>query len=923
MRAPAPAGKFDTIVPPCTIDGGEVIRLDSRGTTALALPLRRTPVMRSRRWPSALACAVGLVLVALLAPPVAGYGERVFNENTYRAVGDPFFPVYATADVGQSFNVTETYTLHNVSLFVENVGGGGDRDPLNVTVQTSAAGVPGGRILAGSDNVSAGSSPAWMNFPLTPRPTLLAGTLYWIVARSAEAPGSGCNWVHSNADKVPGYAAQNATGTWVARPTDMLYVTYGIGLEPRIAAAMTVDRFTAPVGGAYAYTVFLNNTGLDAASTVRVNLTLPSEVSYVSDTAGTMGGSKTGPSNWTFPSLANGPHSFGVTVLVGGSARAGSTLTATVHVDYTDPTGVAQPPSTASASILVALEEKPMYLAYDGVLGRTDILQAAEPTGGLGDFDGDGVPGLTLAAGGNFTNATWTLAPAIARPLHLRGPASVILALQSASPPDTVTFTLTLNERGATVTRVASVTAAVTLTSGTTYPWFTFSLGNLDYWVARGSVIELVVVAVAGGTAYLAYNAAAYPSEAVITTETYISVDGTAVRDARGPSPLFSPRDSATVVANVSDPFGVGEIAGVFLSLSDPTGAVLATNATMTLGATDPRTPSAWRLFAYPVPSLQRQGRYTFSVHAVEGNGVLSPTIAGSFLVRAPVLGLAASANLTAVPPLGTVRYTLTVNNTGTGNATAWLNTTLPSGLAYSSDTADALGGVRTGAASWMFATLDPGVHAFDVILRVAGDAADGSHLSLRFDLTYRDEKGFLTAVPPVTSELLVRVGQVVEGSYLGLLILIVVILAAIPIALVLWRRRHGTIEEAFLVLQSGLLLCHLSRRMRVAQDKDHDVLGGMLTAIQNFVRDSFRYGENRSLERLEFGDYRVLIEHGKWVYLAIAVSGHEPPGLRKEMKAMVKEVEEKYDTDLENFDGWMEPLLGVRDILARMMKAA
>ncbi|OGS49682.1 MAG: hypothetical protein A3K65_09670 [Euryarchaeota archaeon RBG_16_68_12] len=794
------------------------------------------------------------------------------------------------------------------------MGGGGNRDLLNITIRPNAGGFPSATILAGSDQVGVNG---WIDFPFVSRPTLSAGTVYWIVAASAEPAGQGYVWTHSNADVVPGFAEQDFGAGWtVTGVTDLTYVTYGIGLEPRIPVGLTVDRPTAPIGGTYAYTVYLNETGLGDARTAQVNLTLPPLVSYVSDTASLAGGVRAGPSNWTFATLANGPHAFGVSVRVGGSAVPGSTLAATVHLDYADSGGVPQPPSTATASIVVGLESKPMYLASDGVPDRVDLLRAAPPTGALGDFDGDGIPGFTLSAGGN---ATWTLAPPIARALHLRGSASVVLFLRSASPPDTVALTLTLFDRGATATRVASVTASVSLTNAGAYPPFTFDLGALDYWVPRGDAIELVVSEVSGGDVYLAYNAAAYPAALHVSTDTYVSVDRTTVTDTRGPSPFFSPKDTIRVLANVSDPFGSAEIAGAIITLVDPTGLALATNATVPAIATDPGTPSLWKAFAYPVPALTRQGRYTFTVAAVEGNGVRS-TASGSFDVRAPVLSLALSQNATLVPPLGTVRYTVTVNNTGAGNATAWLNSTLPSGLAYASDSGASIGGARTGDTAWTFASLAPGAHTFDVTLRVAADAAEGSHLPIRFDLVYRDEKGFLWGVPGVSSELVVRGSSAPVNPLLFVLLALVVVVP--PLAYVLWRRRRGTIEEAFLIHRNGLLLCHLSRRMRVVEDKDHDVLGGMLTAVQNFVRDSFRYGKDRELDKLEFGDYRVLIERGKYVYLAIAVSGHESPRLRKEMRELIEEVEEKYDIDLDDFDGFMEPLLGVRDILARAMRS-
>ncbi|HLE45539.1 MAG TPA: hypothetical protein VI915_00910, partial [Thermoplasmata archaeon] len=50
---------------------------------------------------------------------------------------------------------------------------------------------------------------------------------------------------------------------------------------------------------------------------------------------------------------------------------------------------------------------------------------------------------------------------------------------------------------------------------------------------------------------------------------------------------------------------------------------------------------------------------------------------------------------------------------------------------------------------------------------------------------------------------------------------------------------RGTLIEDIFLLHRSGLLLKHYTRRLR--PNVDSDVLSGMLVAVQDFIKDSFR----------------------------------------------------------------------------------
>ena len=459
----------------------------------------------------------GSLILLLLLPGGSAYGERVFNANV--ASTNNAYTVSAAARAAQSFTPGTSFVLYNVTVRVQNVGV--KSDYLNVTIESDAGGVPSGTVLAATTRIQSGSG--WLDFPMNPRPLLAAGTPYWIVAANGMPPGEGYDWFHSNADVVPGRAMQDVGAGWTASiTTDLNYETYGLAAGTQMVVDLSMNPAATYAGGSFTYTMYLNNTGSAVARMAWANLTLPSQVSYVSDDAPTVGGMKTGASSWTFANVANGPQAFRVVVTVTPGTTEGTLLSATAHLDYADAGGVMQPPSSATASFVV------------------------------------------------------------------------------------------------------------------------------------------------------------------------------------GPPPVTVP-----------------------------------------------------------------------------GNN------------PAALVGLLAVA--LAVPSAG----------------------------------------------------------------------------------------------------------------YL------------------VWRRRKPAFEELFLVHRHGLLLCHLSRRLRAQEDKDDDILGAMLTVVQDFVRDSFRYGKDRELDRIEFGTYRVLIERGSYVYLAAAFSGKDSPELRRRLRRTIQEVEAAYGKDLARFDGKMEPLLGVRDVVAGLVRKA
>jgi len=113
---------------------------------------------------------------------------------------------------------------------------------------------------------------------------------------------------------------------------------------------------------------------------------------------------------------------------------------------------------------------------------------------------------------------------------------------------------------------------------------------------------------------------------------------------------------------------------------------------------------------------------------------------------------------------------------------------------------------------------------------------------------------------------------------------------------------RTYTIEEVFLIYKDGRLICHNTRRLK--PDLDKDVLTGMLTAVQSFVKDSFAGEEKGALNELKYGNLKVAMENGPRANLAVVISGTEPASLRNSMRQLLAAIHEKYMSVLDDWDG-------------------
>ena len=126
-------------------------------------------------------------------------------------------------------------------------------------------------------------------------------------------------------------------------------------------------------------------------------------------------------------------------------------------------------------------------------------------------------------------------------------------------------------------------------------------------------------------------------------------------------------------------------------------------------------------------------------------------------------------------------------------------------------------------------------------------------------------------------------------------------------------------VEQVFLIhRQTGLVLSHVVATSVSTQDPS--MVAGMLSAIQQFVRDSFDSKNEETLGSLNVGELEVWIEDGPDAVIAAVIRGHAPPDYRLAMEEALEEIQQRYSSALENFKGDAAPFHAADELLSRLL---
>ena len=122
-------------------------------------------------------------------------------------------------------------------------------------------------------------------------------------------------------------------------------------------------------------------------------------------------------------------------------------------------------------------------------------------------------------------------------------------------------------------------------------------------------------------------------------------------------------------------------------------------------------------------------------------------------------------------------------------------------------------------------------------------------------------------------------------------------------------------VEQAFLIhAETGLLLEHVS--LPGLDVPDADLISSMLSAIQDFVRDSFRPDRGGTLRTFSVGEYTVQVEGGPDALLALVIRGEPPGELLRKQQDTLETIHLEFATQLNEFSGDTAPFAAARPLI-------
>ena len=110
-------------------------------------------------------------------------------------------------------------------------------------------------------------------------------------------------------------------------------------------------------------------------------------------------------------------------------------------------------------------------------------------------------------------------------------------------------------------------------------------------------------------------------------------------------------------------------------------------------------------------------------------------------------------------------------------------------------------------------------------------------------------------------------------------------------------------VEQAFLIHRdTGLLLQHVATETAIVRDQE--MVSGMLTAIRNFVHDSFGGQRERDLNSFQVGEFTIWIQQGSNAILAVVIRGTAPETFRDVLQDTLDRIHLTQAEALVSFNG-------------------
>lgn len=782
------------------------------------------------------------------SPPAAADPYHLMIENASLTSVEP---VYNVRWVAQSFVPAEDFFVTRIVLIVFEQG---TVEPLSVQVRDCCvSGFPGPNVLAtGSATVQ--SFPGQLALDLAPSPLLVAGATYWIVVRSTGVgPGNGHFLGVSGNDLAYPFgtgADSSDNTTWSGLGDDLTFQVYGFQ-QPNLSFTASPSSPTVGPGQSVTFRAEFLNTGLGTSHALWVNFTLAAELNYTGDDAWLIGGERSGTYSFAFTDVAPGSQAFNVTAQVAGAFPDGTVARSRCTLEATDHNGVAYAPIERELNVTI----------------RNARLSVAL-TASASDVD----PGDRLVLNATVTN----LGSDLAVGLLIEGTVDPRATYAASTPQGIYTPSVVrwnISSLGPNATR--------------SFEWHeVVNVGNPDMSTVTGRV----------RVDYEDVSGARFPTEErTMTTLVH--------------APTFAP----TLQVNRTDAENGQEVSAILRY--DNTGSAASTRAWLnwSLGghyALVSLFPSL-SLTAIPDGFLIEQTGVAVGPNAVTARlrvvrGLqdgLAMGLSVSFVAtdgngnRLPPASLASSVELLAPAPavsLGSAsdRFAIespfvinvTIENAGRAAATGWLNLSLPAGVVYVEDNGTFAATASDGMVSWRILALRPG-ERIEMAITLRGTASGTAALAFVFE--YTDGAGHAPGYATSNPVTMAFVGGGIPWrwglaglTFAGILLMVILIV------------RRPIIEEAFLVSHSGILLAHTPYHP-AKYARDRDSMAAMLTAVQDFIRDSFAVAQEGALQSMNFGQRKIVVRGGTSAYIAVILRGPVTSSLPKKMDETLRKLGE------------------------------
>ena len=127
-------------------------------------------------------------------------------------------------------------------------------------------------------------------------------------------------------------------------------------------------------------------------------------------------------------------------------------------------------------------------------------------------------------------------------------------------------------------------------------------------------------------------------------------------------------------------------------------------------------------------------------------------------------------------------------------------------------------------------------------------------------------------------------------------------------------------VEQVFLIhRETGLVLNHVVAPSAPAQDAA--MVAGLLSAIQQFARDSFQPGQTENLGNMTFDELQIRVVSGPNAVIAAAIRGHAPEAYNLAMNETLEEIQRHYSSALAHFTGDPGPFRAAETQIARLLE--